>query len=99
MTGVETFQAVGAQTQYTQSGQDAVRLEFIKGVVICTGTTSPKISKSGGGSGRSDARENIIVQGGIAAESAIKRTSCGAVGKGRRWKDLITDASDPLADL
>jgi hypothetical protein len=34
MTGVETFQAVGAQTQYTQSRQDAVRLEFIKGVVI-----------------------------------------------------------------
>ena len=31
-----------------QSRQDAVRLEFIKGVVICTRTTNREISKATG---------------------------------------------------
>jgi hypothetical protein len=39
------------------------------------------------------------VQGGIAAGSVIKRTLCGAVEESRRWRDLITDGPDPLADL
>lgn len=34
MAGVETFQSVGAQTQYAQSGQDAVRIDVIKRVVV-----------------------------------------------------------------
>ena len=34
MAGVETFQAVGAETQYAQSRQDAVKFGLIKGVVV-----------------------------------------------------------------
>jgi hypothetical protein len=48
MAGVETLQAIGAQTQYTQSGQDAVRLELIKGVVVCTGRQARKLAKAVG---------------------------------------------------
>ena len=92
MSGVETFQAVDAQTQYTQSRQDAVRLELIKGVVVCTGQQARKLAKVVG----ELVQESGIARGSIAAESAIKSTSCGAVGEGRRRRDFIPDASDPL---
>jgi hypothetical protein len=45
MAGVETFQSVGAQTQYAQSGQDAVRFDVIKGVVVCIRQQARKLAK------------------------------------------------------
>jgi len=45
MAGVETFQSVGAQTQYAQSGQNAVRFDVIKGVVVCIRQQARKLAK------------------------------------------------------
>ncbi len=46
IAGVEAFQAVGAQTQYAQSRQDAVRLEVINRVVVCIGQQERKLAKT-----------------------------------------------------
>jgi hypothetical protein len=46
MAGVETFQTVGAQTQYAQSRQYAVRLEIIKRIVVCIGQQARKLAKT-----------------------------------------------------
>jgi hypothetical protein len=46
MAGVQRFQAVGAQTQYTQSRQYAVRLEVIERIVVCIGQQARKLAKT-----------------------------------------------------
>jgi len=46
MASVETSQTVGAQTQYAQSRQYAVRPEIIKRIVVCIGQQARKLAKA-----------------------------------------------------
>ena len=77
MAGVETLQSVGAQTQYTQSGQDAVSLELNKGIVVCGGKARRLVKVIG----PSDACEKEYCLGGITAESAIEGMMWGRGGR------------------